>query len=558
MSKLSKVEIIKAESRNLRGPVNEEVENDLPYFTKESYQILKFHGTYQQDHRDLRKGRDKHWMFMVRGKLPGGRLTADQYLAVDEIADWYGDGTIRFTTRQAFQLYGVIKKDLKRTFQEINKAMITTLGACGDVVRNVMATPAPDIDGRQSQVQEFAGRLSDELLPASRAYHEIWLDEEKVWSGKEEAEPEPLYGKYYLPRKFKIALTIPEDNSIDIYTQDVGLIALFDDENRIEGFNIVAGGGLGMQHKKPDTYPRLGDHLGYVPADRVSDAVKAIVAVQRDLGNRENRKLARMKYLIDRIGLDTFRKEVEKQAGFQLEEFREIPEFKPDLYLGWNRQSNGKWFLGISVENGRVKDDETIRIKSALRKIAETYKPEFRLTPNQNVLITDILEEDKKAVEELLESHGVLPDHKLPEILKHSMACPALPTCGLAIAESERIFPALIRRIHSVLEELGLEKEVISVRMTGCPNGCARPYVADIAFVGRSLDKYTIFIGGNPAGTRLVREYKDLVHLDDLVEEIRPLLSYYKENRRDGEGFGDFWAATSPETLQQFAEGVLS
>lgn len=543
--KKSKVEKIKESSNYLRNPIAEELDNGEPKFSKQAYEILKFHGSYQQDDRDLREGRDKHWMFMIRGRMPGGKLTADQYLAIDEVVDTYGDQSIRITTRQAFQLYGVVKDNLKQTLADINSAMITTLGACGDVVRNVMATPAPDIDGKQSALQEFANQLSDELLPSTKAYHELWLDGEKIYSGKETAENgeevEPLYKEHYLPRKFKVGLTIPGDNSIDLYTQDIGLIALFDEKNQIEGFNIVVGGGLGMHHKKEDTYPRLGDHFGYVPVEDVVAAVKAIVAVQRDLGNRQNRKQARMKYLIDKIGLDTFREEFVKRAGFDTQPFRELPEFRPNLYLGWNKQSDGNWFLGVSIENGRIKDNGELQIKSGLKKVVETFEPGVRFTPNHNILLTDIKEQDKEKIDSILAEHGILPDDQLSNILKNSMACPALPTCGLAITESERVFPDVVREVEGLLEEFGLENEEISIRMTGCPNGCARPYVADIGLVGRSLEKYSFFLGGNPAGTRLAKLYKDLVPFDEITEEIRLLLSHYKENRNEGEPFGDFW-----------------
>jgi sulfite reductase (ferredoxin) len=552
-TKKSKVEKIKESSDFLRAPIAEELGNDLPNFSKDSYQILKFHGTYQQDDRDLREGRNRHWMFMIRGRIPGGKLTAEQYLAIDDIADKFGDKTIRVTTRQAFQLYGIIKQNLKQTFREINDSMITTLGACGDVVRNVMVTPAPDINGRQKQVQEFADNISDRLLPATKAYHEIWLNGEKVETAKTvvNTESEPIYGERYLPRKFKIGLTIPRDNSIDLYTQDIGLVAIFNDQNRIEGFNVVVGGGLGMHHKKPETFPRLGDHLGYVPVDQVYNTVEGIVKVQRDLGNRANRKRARMKYLIDEIGIEKFKQELVKRTGFEPEPFKELPDFEPDLYLGWNKQSDGKWFLGVSIENGRIKDDDHLTIKSAFQKIAREYSPGFRLTPNHNVLLTDVNEADKNFIDEILRDHGVLPDHEIPNVLKHSMACPALPTCGLAITESERVFPDVIQDLQQVLTDLGLQDDLISVRMTGCPNGCARPYVADIGFVGRSLEKYTVFIGGNPAGTRLAKVYKDLVPLDELVNEVRPLLEQYSENRSKDESFGDYWDRVGFENILQ-------
>lgn len=538
----SKVEVIKENSDYLRGPLDAEVGNDASHFGKKAIQVLKFHGTYQQDDRDLRQGRDRHWMFMIRGRLPGGKMTPDQYLAIDDIAKNYANNTIRVTTRQVFQLHGVIKSELKETIAEINKAMITTLGACGDIVRNVMATPAPDIDGRQARVQEFSDNLSDALLPATTAYHEIWLDGDKVYSDKEEIpQGEPLYGKSYLPRKFKIGVAIPGDNSIDVYTQDIGLVALFDDNNDIEGFDIIVGGGMGMNHRKPETFPRLGDHLGYIPKNKVLEVVKGIIEIQRDYGERKNRKQARMKYLIHKWGLEKFRNELESRLGFELEPFRELPKFELDLYLGWHKQSDGKWFLGLSIENGRIKDNEEVQAKTALRTIVQEFRPGVRFTPNQNVLLTDIKEEEKEVIENRFLDFGVQPDPEISNAIKYSMACPALPTCGLAITESERILPKVIREIDEVIHELGLEDEKISVRMTGCPNGCSRPYVADIGFVGRSLNKYTIFLGGDPSGTRLNKEYKDLVELEDLVDEVRPLLEHYKSHRSENESFGDFW-----------------
>lgn len=549
--KPSKVEKIKEESRHLRGPVDEELTNEEPKFSKQSYEILKFHGTYQQDDRDRRQGRDKHWMFMIRGRMPGGRLTADQYLAIDEIVETFGDGSIRATTRQAFQMYGVVKKDLKNTIKAINDSLVTTLGACGDVVRNVMSIPAPDMDGRQEKVQAFADLLSDELLPATKAYHELWLDGEKVFSGKEATEDEPLYKDHYLPRKFKVALTVPGDNSVDLYTQDIGLVALFDDQGEIRGFNVIVGGGLGMNHQKAETYPRLGDHLGYVERDDVLNLVKGIIAVQRDLGNRSNRKQARMKYLIDKIGLDQFRKELAGRTDATVHPFEELPPFHPGLYLGWHQQSDGNWFLGVSIENGRIRDREEIKIKTGLRTLIETIRPGVRFTPNQNLLLTDIRSEDREQVDQILSDHGIASDRELSPVLKHAMACPALPTCGLAITESERIFPSFIRQLEEVLDELDLTGETLSIRMTGCPNGCARPYVAEIGLVGRSLEKYSFFLGGDPAGTRLAELYKDLVPYEEIIPEIRKLLIHWKENRQDGEAFGDFFARVGIETTAE-------
>ncbi len=554
-SKKSKIEVIKENSNYLRGPLDAEVDNDQPNFGKEAIQVLKFHGTYQQDDRDLRKGRDRHWIFMIRGRTPGGKITAEQYLALDTIASDFTNNTIRVTTRQAFQLHGVIKKDLKKTIQEINNALITTLAACGDVVRNVMSVPAPDIDGKQEKVQIFADKLSDLLLPATNAYHEIWLDGDKVFSGKEETEEnEPLYSKSYLPRKFKVAVSVPGDNSVDLYTQDIGLVAFFDESNEIEGFDMIVGGGMGMHHKKPETFPRLGDHLGYVEKQDVFEIVKGIISIQRDYGNRTNRKQARMKYLIHEWGMPKFKSELENRTGITLQPFRELPEFDLDLYLGWNRQSDGKWFYGLPVENGRIKDDEEIKLKTALREVVGQFRPGVRFTANHNVLLTDIESSDRQAVAKILASYGVKKPEEISNVIRYSMACPALPTCGLAITESERILPAVIRDLEKEIVNLGLEDEKISVRMTGCPNGCSRPYVADIAFVGRSLDKYTVFIGGDASGTRLNKEYKDLVSTEDLVPEVRPLLEIYKSYRKNGEKFGDFWARNE---ISQFEEELV-
>lgn len=552
--KKSKLEKIKEGSEYLRGPLDVEVTNDEDHFSKDAIQVLKFHGTYQQDDRDKRQGRDRHYIFMIRSRTPAGKLTPDQYLAVDDISNEYADGTIRVTTRQAFQLHGIIKSELKKTIKEINDSLITTLGACGDIVRNVMATPAPDIDGRQAKVQDFADKLSDILLPATNAYHEIWLDGEKVYSGKEEVTngaAEPLYSRSYLPRKFKVGIAIPGDNSVDLYTQDIGLVALFDDDNEIEGFNVVVGGGMGMHHRKPETFPRLGDHLGFITKDKVVEVVKGIISIQRDYGNRENRKQARMKYLIHDWGLDKFRSELIDRIGYDLDEFREIPKFELELYLGWHQQSDGNWFLGVSVENGRIKDEGDLKLKTALRKVVKEFRTEVRMTPNHNVLLTDIPEDQKKSIEKVFREHGVALADEIPNAIKFSMACPALPTCGLAITESERALPAVIRDLNDVLVELELQDEKLSVRMTGCPNGCSRPYVADIGFVGRSLDKYSIFIGGDPSGTRLNKEYKDMIPREELVQEVRPLLEQFKNERTDNESFSDYWNRAGIENPEE-------
>jgi len=547
----SKLENIKESSNYLRGNLTDELKKDSSYFTKEGLQLLKFHGTYQQDDRDLRNGKDRFYMFMVRIRLPGGRMTSDQYLVHDEIADIYGNGTLRITTRQTFQFHGIIKDNLQKTIRGINNSLVTTLGACGDVVRNVMSNPAPDEDGKQLKIQKVADRLSRLLLPETKAYHELWLNGEKVYSNREEvSQTESLYGKAYLPRKFKIAITKPGDNSIDLYTQDIGLVAFFNEKNEIEGFDVIVGGGMGMNHRKLETYPRLGDHLGYIPCNKLIPLVTSIIEIQRDHGDRRNRKHARMKYLIDDWGFEIFKKEVENKSDFKLEPFKLLPEFTLNLYLGWHKQSDGNWYIGLPIENGRIKDDGKALVKTGLRNIIRKYNPEVRLTPNQNILLTNIEESDKGLIEDELKSFGIKLSEEQSNIVKYAMACPALPTCGLAITESERIFPGILRDLEKVVEDLGLENDKITVRMTGCPNGCSRPYVADIGFVGRSKNKYSVFIGGDTAGTRLNKKYKDLVDLEDLVDTVQPFLEEYASNHKNGESFSDYWNRKDPESIK--------
>ena len=556
--KKSRLERIKKDSNYLRGNIREELKNGEDKFSRKAIEVLKFHGTYQQDDRDSRKGRDRHYMFMIRTRLPGGGLTGDQYLELDKIADDYANKTMRITTRQTIQFHGVIKDELKNTLRAINDSLVTTLGACGDIVRNVMCNPAPKADGRHQKIQKFADELSAYLLPETNAYHELWLDGNKVFSNKEEiTDKEPLYGREYLPRKFKIGIAIPGDNSIDLYTQDIGLVALFDDENSITGYNVIVGGGMGMHHKKPETFPRLGDHLGYVHKDQLMDVIDGIIGIQRDHGNRKNRKQARMKYLIHEWGLDKFQSELENRIGFELEPFKEMPDFELDLYLGWHKQPDGRWFRGITVENGRIKDTQEVQLKTGLRDVIEKYKPGVRLSANQDILLTDIDPEQKKALEKDLGEYGIAQFDDKSGIIKYSMACPALPTCGLAITESERALPDVIRELESVIENLGLDDDVLTVRMTGCPNGCSRPYVADIGFVGRSLNKYSIFIGGDASGTRLNTKVKDIVELEDLVDAVRPLLVRYKNERRNGESFGDYWSKRETDEATALIEQSL-
>jgi sulfite reductase (ferredoxin) len=552
-AKRSAVEGMKEASRQLRGTIQEELSSDTDHFSEQSKQLLKFHGSYQQEDRDARKARrkdgvGKHYMFMVRCKIPGGRLTPEQYLAIDDLAGRYANGTLRFTSRQGIQLHGVLKADLKETIAGINACLLSTLGACGDVERNVMACPAPHHgNGIHRQLQETAAVLAARLAPRTLAYHEIWLNGKPVASNSEangstpapSAELEPLYGKVYLPRKFKTGLALPEDNCIDIYAQDLGLLAIVEEEE-IVGYNVLVGGGMGMTHGNANTFPHLGKPICYVPAGAVVEAAEAVVKLFRDHGNRADRKRARIKYLVHDWGVERFR---EVLTGY-ISDARQPPRpvevrgFEP--HLGWQPQGDGKWYYGLSVENGRVKDQDSFRLRSGLRALIERYQPELRLTPLQDILLCNLGARERHEIERTLATFGILQPDQISTVQRYSMACPAVPTCGLAISESERVLPRLIDELEMQLRRLGLEQEKLSVRMTGCPNGCARPYQSDIGLVGRSGDKYTIFVGGNVLGNRLNFVLKDLVPFADIVPTLLPLLEHFKQERSVGEGFGDF------------------
>ena len=473
----------------------------------------------------------------------------------------YANGTLRITTRQCFQFHGILKGDLKATLRELNDTLITSLGACGDVVRNVVCCPAPIHDPIRTQIEAVTRRISDHLLPRTRAYHEIWLDDEKVYDGEKlaasESEDEPIYGKTYLPRKFKIGVAYPGDNCIDVYTQDVGLIAIADGPTLL-GFNVVVGGGMGMNHTKADTFPRLGDPLGFITPEQVIPVVENIVLIQRDYGNRSDRKYARMKYLIHNWGIERFREELENRLGYRLQTFAPMPPLHNELHLGWQEQGDGRLFLGISVENGRVADVGERRLKSGLRAVVEAFGPGVRLTPNHDILLTGILPEQRPLIEALLATYGVDVREPLSNIQLYSMACVALPTCGLAVAESERALPAVVDELEQSAAALGLADERISVRMTGCPNGCARPYVADVAFVGRSMDQYLVLVGGHSNGTRLNVAYKDLVHRNDLAAEVTALFDHFRVERAGGETFGDFCRRVGVEALRARADVYLA
>jgi len=507
-------------------------------FTHDDYEFLKFHGIYQQDDRDQRKTvGGKHFSFMVRTKFPGGAITADQYVACDTLATAYANNTLRITTRQDFQFHGVIKANLRSTMKELNQALISTIAACGDVERNVMAPPTPATSPLVDQVIEEARKLSDALCPATRAYHQIWLEGKSIDFAEDENKSyeDPLYGKHYLPRKFKTGFVIPPLNDIDIFTNDLGFIVIAENGQLI-GYNLLAGGGMGMTHGNAATYPRLADVLGFFRPEHLEAMAKAILTIHRDFGDRTNRKHARLKYVLDERGVDWCRAEVEKRTGVKLEPARPFHFTKQGDLLGWHKQTNGKYFLGLFVENGRIQG----QLKTALRKVAEQFKPEVRLTASQNILLVNIPDEQRGAIERLLQEHSVSVENPFSPSRLASMSCPALPTCGLALAESERFLPDLMTQIEALLKEVGLEREEIVIRMTGCPNGCARPYMAEIGFVGKGPNRYQLYFGGNEASTRLNRLYKDVVKTDEIVNELRPVLQRFVKERKPGERFGDF------------------
>jgi len=541
------VENLKAESHGLRGVIPLELAEPTPSFSEDMTKLLKFHGIYQQHDRDIRGRNNRTYNFMLRSKLPGGRLTAQQYLVHDALGDQVSKGDIRLTTRQGIQLHGVLKGDIKPALQALNSMLVTTLGACGDVERNIMFCPAPFGDPVRVQLQAVAEDLAQHLAPRTPSYHQIWLENDE---GKKELQKfddttpvhEPLYGKTYLPRKFKTAIAFPGDNCTDILTNDVGLVALFDEgATEVHGFNIFVGGGMGATHNDDATFPRLASPLGYTPMANIVDVVEKIIMVQRDFGDRVERKHARMKYLVHEWGDAKFRAKVEEYLGYALEDFRPMPELGVDDHLGWHQQVDGRWFYGIYVENGRVSDVGDKRIRSALRALVQDYEPGVIITGQQNIILSGFTTEQKQAVEDTLHAYGVPTVEEISNVRRNAMACPALPTCGLALAEAERYLPTLIDQIELDVAALGLSQEEFSVRMTGCPNGCARPYMADIGLVGRSPGKYTIFLGGNMEGTRMNVFYRDLVKVDELPGVIRQVLQRYIATRTPAERLGD-WA----------------
>lgn len=547
---------IKDASNYLRGTILDGLANAATgSLSKDDQQLTKFHGIYQQDDRDIRGERRRKklepaYSFMIRVRVPGGVATPEQWLEMDRIAQEHANGALKLTTRQSFQFHGVIKSNLKRTVAEINHALLNTMAACGDVNRNVMCNPNPWQSKVHPEVLALATAVSNHLLPRSGAYHEIWLDDgsgEKVKVTQDPpriddpADPaEPIYGKHYLPRKFKVVVAVPPSNDVDIFAHDLGFIAILEGEDRIVGYNVTVGGGMGMTHGNEETFPRLADVMGFCAPEQAVTVAEAVVRVQRDHGNREVRGNARLKYTIERMGLDAFRTEVERLCGFKLGGPREFRfEDNGDRY-GWLEDHRGRWHFTLYVENGRVCDSEDYPLLTGLREIAKAHTGDFRLTANQNLIIADITPEQKPKITALLGEFGMIAAHERSALRLHSLACVALPSCGLSLAEAQRYLPDLIARIEDVLEEAGLRHDAITIRMTGCPNGCARPYIAEIGLVGKAPGKYNLYLGGGHAGERLNKLYAASVPGDEIPAMLRPILFDYARNREEGERFGDF------------------
>ena len=541
-AKESKVEIAKSKSDFLRGTVDDVLRDPgADHFEHDDLQLLKFHGTYQQDDRDLRKprraeGLGKAFSFMLRVTLPGGKLSAQQYLDLDRMADDFANGSIRLTTRQAVQFHGVLKTDLRETIRQINESCMTTLAACGDVCRNVMASAPPFEDEVHETVRRTADEIAVALRPATKAYHEIWVDGERHISTMEE---EPFYGELYLPRKYKVGVTVMGDNQIDVYSYDAGLIAIVQDD-KVIGFNVLAGGGLGMSHGRQNTFAQLAHEVGFVATENGVEAIKVIASIYRDFGNRSDRKQARLKYLINDKGVDWFLREFKERCEFEVSTSKALPKVSNNDWLGVHRQNDKLWFYGLFVENGRIIDGDKM-LRTAIRRIVVETNCDVTLTPQQSLIFTGLNKNQVERIDDILREYNIESTEELSPSVRYSMACPALPTCGMAVAESERVAPAVVRQIASLMESVGAADEKLTFRMTGCPNGCARPYTADIALVGRRPGIYHLFVGGRLAGDRMADLYAADIKIEDLIETLRPLVEQWSLHRRPHEGLGDFY-----------------
>lgn len=541
----SDVERIKAESNYLRGTLKETMQNRISAgISEDDNRLMKFHGSYLQDDRDLRNERQKQklepaYQFMLRVRTPGGVATPEQWLVMDELARTYGNNTLKLTTRQAFQMHGILKWNMKKTIQEIHASLLDTIAACGDVNRNVMCNTNPYQSEIHAEVYEWSKRLSDYLLPRTRAYYELWLDEKKVAGTPEVDEVEPMYGSLYLPRKFKIGIAVPPSNDIDVFSQDLGLIAVVED-NKLVGFNVAIGGGMGMTHGDKETYPQLAKLIGFCTPNQILDVAEKVITIQRDYGNRSVRKNARFKYTVDRLGLETVKAELENRLGWNLEEAKPYHfDHNGDRY-GWVKGVQGRWQFTLFVQGGRIADFDDYKLMTGLREIAKIHTGDFRLTANQNLVIANVSSQKKKKITELIEQYGLTDGKHYTALRLGSLMCVALPTCGLAMAEAERYLPVLLEKIETIIDENGIWNEEITIRMTGCPNGCARPALGEIAFIGKGPGKYNMYLGAAFDGSRLSKIYRENIGEEEILSELHVLLSRYAKERQEGEHFGDF------------------
>jgi len=541
--KLHANEGIKTRSRFLRGTIAEGLADlSTGSLCADDQQLIKFHGSYQQDDRDIRGGRRKHklepaYSFMIRIRVAGGVTTPAQWIEMDRMASDYGNGTMKLTTRQAYQLHGIIKTNLKRTIKEINDTTLDTIAACGDVNRNVMCNPNPHISEIHADVLKLSEDLTEHLTPSTRAYHEIWLDGEKVITSQEEEEP--IYGKTYLPRKFKIAIAVPPSNDVDVNANDLSFIAIAE-EGKLVGYNIAVGGGMGMTHGQDDTFPRVADIIGFCTPEQAVDVAEKVVMVQRDYGNRVDRKHARLKYTIEHRSAEWFLAELNKYLGYDLEPVRDYTFDDNGDRFGWVEDSRGVSHLTLFIEGGRIIDTEEYKLREGLREIAKVHTGDFRLTANQNLVIGNITPDKKSEIIKLLEEYKMIDSHERSALRLNSIACVSLPTCGLALAEAERYLPSVITDLEAIFEEEGLRHDAVTIRMTGCPNGCGRPFLAEIGFVGRAPGKYNLYLGGGHAGDRLNKLYREALPSGEILSILKPIIKDYAKNAEEGEHFGDF------------------
>lgn len=540
----SSTEKIKKESRGLRGTIKESLNDELTGQIREDDQaLIKFHGMYQQDDRDRRDERaekklDRLYSFMIRLRLPGGFLTPEQWIATHHVAGEHSTGVIKITTRQTIQLHGILKSHIKPTIQSFSAASLDSIATCGDINRNVICSSHPKQSPVHEEVFAYADKISKMLMPKTRAYYDIWLDEEMI---AERSEDDPLYQDRYMPRKFKIAIGVPPNNDIDVFGNDIGLIAIIEND-KLQGFNIAIGGGLSSTHGNPDTYPRLATVIGFTDTEeKTMKAIYEILTVQRDYGNREDRKKARLKYTVDRLGVDFYREEVERRTGFEFEPARPYQFTERRDYYGWEQNHEGLWYYTLFIENGRVLDEEHARLKSGLYEVAQTGKANFRFTCNQNLILSDIREEDKATLNQILDQYGILQHTDNAGILrKNAIACVAFNTCPLALAEAQRYLPHLLSKIEPLQEKHQLQNQEIIIRMTGCPNGCGRSYLAEIGFIGTAYGRYNMHLGADRQGYRLNRTYKENLGEEEILQEVDYLFGVYANERQPGEAFGDF------------------